>query len=91
MTIEHRAQSNEDINSLVHDIASNTCITQFSLSGSAHMRRELYKLIFLYTAKARDPYIKEINDLKRKLYIAEKAVEDVQEADPENRRRLRTL
>jgi hypothetical protein len=78
MTIEQRAQSNEDINQLVHAIANLSFIGQLSAEAAVHTRTQISVLVANFTIKIRDPYIIKIQELERKLYLAEKAVEDAE-------------
>jgi hypothetical protein len=79
MTDEHRNPSTaKDINQLVHDIANLTYIPQLSAGAAVHAKMNMSVLIANFTIKIRDRYLAQIQELERKLYLAEKAVEDAE-------------
>jgi hypothetical protein len=61
-----------EVTKQVNEIAEVIYLMQLSLVIASQRRADIYKILL----KTHEEYSKKINDLTRKLYIAEKAVED---------------
>ncbi len=65
-----------DIYETVKEIADICYIDQLTSSAAFHKRKEIHNLLFKFQADATAAFRQKIDNLTRKLYIAEKAIED---------------
>ena len=64
------------IHEVTKEIMSYVPTEQMKIDGQAHLRTKIFTIVFKYVAMAREDLLKKIEDLDRKLYIAEKKTED---------------
>ena len=65
-----------DINEVVKEIMEAMPTQQLRVDAQAHLRTKIFTVVFKHVATSKEELLSKINDLDRKLYIAEKKVED---------------
>ena len=70
-----------DTHAVVKEIMDALPTQQLRVDAQAHIRSKIFTIVFKHTSVSKEKLMAKIEDLDRKLYIAEKKSDDILAAD----------